>query len=90
MAIETVEKNKAKGAQGWRTNCIAQSLAHSRCSINIIMTIFSVATLLLGIYLLDSLSLVWQEKLTGKHGSFVDYYFFLKGTIRGSLGGAAV
>lgn len=72
-----MEKNKAKGA-GRRANCIAQSQAHSRRSINMITMTLSIATLLLVGDLFTSRSLVWPEKLTGKRGAFVVYDFFLR------------
>lgn len=40
-----MEKNKAKGAVGMEENCIAQSQAHCRYSINMITMTRSVATL---------------------------------------------
>ena len=72
-------------------NCIAQSQAHSKRSVNIITNapfFLWLPYFLLGIYLCDDLPLVWQEKVTGNHGSLVAYYLFLREAVSSFIRGS--
>lgn len=93
MARGAMEKMKqrAGGGVGWHrvVNCIAQSQAHHRTSVNITMSSLSLIFFSLGIYLLGNLPLAWQKEVTGEPGYFCCLVFlFLKDVFSAPIWGS--